>query len=39
MKTMKHIVDAYAILLVKESKILNLSADLNDEGTNSMASD
>lgn len=34
-----HILDAFAILLVKEREILNLSAGLNDEGTNAMASD
>jgi len=31
--------DAFAKLLVKERNILNLSAELNDEGTNAMASD
>jgi len=34
-----HILDAFAILLVKEREILDLSAGLNDEGTNAMASD
>jgi starvation-inducible DNA-binding protein len=34
-----HILDAFSILLVKEREILNLSAELNDEGTNAMASD
>ena len=34
-----HVLDAFAKLLVKERDILNLSADLNDEGTNAMASD
>lgn len=34
-----HVLEAFAKLLVKERDILNLSADLNDEGTNAMASD
>jgi starvation-inducible DNA-binding protein len=34
-----HILDAFSKLLVKERDILNLSAELNDEGTNAMASD
>jgi starvation-inducible DNA-binding protein len=34
-----HILDAFAKLLIKEREILNLSAGLNDEGTNAMASD
>jgi len=34
-----HILDAFEILLMKEREILNLSAGLNDEGTNAMASD
>jgi starvation-inducible DNA-binding protein len=34
-----HILDAFSILLLKEREILNLSAELNDEGTNAMASD
>lgn len=34
-----HILDAFSKLLVKEREILNLSAELNDEGTNAMASD
>ena len=38
-KCVGHILDAFARLLVKERDILNLSADLNDEGTNAMASD
>lgn len=34
-----HILDSFAMLLEKERAILNLSAELNDEGTNAMASD
>lgn len=34
-----YILDSFATLLVKEREILNLSAELNDEGTNAMASD
>lgn len=34
-----HILDAFGTLLIKEREILNLSAELNDEGTNAMASD
>lgn len=38
-KCIEHILDAFAALLVKEREILSLSAELNDEGTNAMASD
>ena len=38
-KCVGHILDAFGKLLAKERDILNLSADLNDEGTNAMASD
>ncbi|MCD6658652.1 MAG: DNA starvation/stationary phase protection protein [Lentimicrobium sp.] len=34
-----HVLDAFKLLLVKEREILNLSSELNDEGTNAMASD
>ena len=39
LKCVQHILDAFRVLLVKEREILDLSADLNDEGTNAMASD
>lgn len=39
LKCVQSILDAFSQLLVKERDILNLSADLNDEGTNAMASD
>ena len=39
LKCVQHILDAFSMLLKKERDILNLSADLNDEGTNAMASD
>ncbi|MDY0104237.1 MAG: Dps family protein [Lentimicrobium sp.] len=38
-KCVSHVLDAFGKLLAKERDILNLSADLNDEGTNAMASD
>lgn len=34
-----HVIDAFKVLLAKERVILNLSSELNDEGTNAMASD
>lgn len=34
-----HVLDAFSKLLVKERELLDLSADANDEGTNSMMSD
>ena len=39
LKCVQHILDAFRMLLVKEREILDVSADLNDEGTNAMASD
>ncbi len=39
LKCVQHILDAFSMLLLKERDVLNLSADLNDEGTNAMASD
>ena len=38
-KCVGHILDAFKTLLEKERDILEMSADLNDEGTNAMASD
>lgn len=35
----EHILDAFAVILVKEREILKLSDDLGDEGTNSLVSD
>ncbi|MDD2528058.1 MAG: DNA starvation/stationary phase protection protein [Lentimicrobiaceae bacterium] len=35
----QHVLDAFAILLKKEREILELSAELDDEGTNAQASD
>lgn len=35
----KNILDTFTIILVKQRDILELSAELNDEGTNAMASD
>lgn len=39
MKAVKHIVDSFNVLLTLEREILHLSADADDEGTNSMVSD
>lgn len=39
MKCVHHIVDDFQVLLLKQREILDLSADANDEGTNSMMSD
>lgn len=38
-KAVGHVLDAFSKLLVKERELLDLSADANDEGTNSMMSD
>jgi len=37
--SVKEILDAFKILLVKQRQILDLSAQINDEGTNSLMSD
>jgi starvation-inducible DNA-binding protein len=38
-KAVQQILDAFKILIVKQRKILDLSADVNDEGTNALMSD
>ena len=35
----RHIVETYSVLISKQRKILNLSGDLGDEGTNALMSD
>lgn len=36
---MKNIIDTFTIVLIKQREILELAAEVNDEGTNAMASD
>ena len=38
-KCVQHILDSFRMLLTKEREILELSGEMNDEGTNAMASD
>ena len=39
LKCVQHILDSFRLLLTKEREILDLSGEMNDEGTNAMASD
>lgn len=38
-EALKHVVDAFAVLLIQERQILALAADAADEGTNALMSD
>lgn len=38
-KAVQQIIDAFQVLLIKQRSLLNLSAEINDEGTNALMSD